>query len=153
MAARFDGVLQPGAAFNWEKGGLKIISTVLELTPMHRIVWTGPAQGIDAVNVWELTAAAQGVLVHTEESWSGDVVRTNTPSLRPILNGALQDWLTRLKTTREANVSTAKYKRPSKLNGRPDAHTLKQSLANASHWSWIQPVDATSWLNRSAGVS
>lgn len=109
-AAHFDGVLHPGAAFQWEEGGLKIISTVPELSPMRRIVWTGPAQGIDAVHVWEFTDTEQGMRVHTEESWSGDVVRINATMLQPMLDGALQDWLTRLKTISEENVSAAEYK-------------------------------------------
>jgi hypothetical protein len=43
---------------------------------------------------------------------------------------------------------SAKYKVGFRLN--PWFHTI---TANASNGSWIQPVDATSWLNRSAGVS
>ena len=104
-AARFDGVLQAGSAFRWEEGGLKITSTVLELLPMRRIVWTGPAQGIDAVHVWEFTASEHGVRVRTEESWSGDVVGANAPALQPVLDGALQDWLARLKSTSEGSIS------------------------------------------------
>lgn len=69
---------------------------------MRRIVWTGPAQGIDAVHVWEFIATSGGVRVRTEESWRGDVVRANAATLQPVLDGALQDWLTRLKTTSEA---------------------------------------------------
>lgn len=104
-AARFNGELKVGSAFKWEEGGLQITSTVQELVPLRRIVWTGPAQGIDAVHVWEFTTTEQGVRVRTEESWSGDTVRTNAAVLKPILDGALQDWLTRLKTTSEATVS------------------------------------------------
>lgn len=104
-AAHFDGELQIGSVFKWEEGGLQITSTVQELLPLRRIVWTGPAQGIAAVHVWEFTPTEQGVRVRTEESWSGDVVSTNAATLKPVLDGALQEWLTRLKATSEQSVS------------------------------------------------
>jgi hypothetical protein len=104
-AARFDGELAVGSAFKWEEGGLQITSTVQELAPLRRIVWTGPAQGIDAVHVWQFTETAQGVKVSTEESWSGEVVRANAASLQPLLDSALREWLTRLKATSEASAS------------------------------------------------
>ncbi len=68
---------------------------------MRRIVWTGPAQGIFAVHAWEFTPTAQGVRVHTEESWSGDAVRANAGALQALLDQALQDWLERLKARSE----------------------------------------------------
>ncbi|MCW2392422.1 nucleoside-diphosphate-sugar epimerase/uncharacterized protein YndB with AHSA1/START domain [Sphingobium sp. B1D7B] len=101
-AAHLDGELKAGSAFKWEEGGLKITSTVQELIPMRRIVWTGPAQGIDAVHKWEFIRTNGGVRVRTEESWSGNVVNKNAVTLQPMLDRALQDWLTRLKATSEA---------------------------------------------------
>lgn len=68
-----------------------------------------PPQGIDAVHVWQFTQIAQGVKVSTEESWSGEVVRANAASLQPLLDGALQEWLTRLKATSEASASRASH--------------------------------------------
>jgi hypothetical protein len=106
-AAQFDGELKTGAAFKWEEGGLKITSTVQQLLPGRRIVWTGPAQGIFAVHVWEFTATERGVHVHTEESWSGDRVQAQAAALQPVLDGALIDWLERLKSTSEAAVAMA----------------------------------------------
>jgi hypothetical protein len=50
----------------------------------------------------------RGVHVHTEESWTGDPVRSNAATFQPLLDGALQDWLTRLKTASEASVLQAK---------------------------------------------
>ncbi|MBB5463859.1 SRPBCC family protein [Paraburkholderia sp. Cpub6] len=102
-AAHFDGRLAVGSAFKWEEGGLKITSTIQQIVPKRRIVWTGPAQGIFAVHVWEFTATGRGVHVHTEESWSGDVVRANVTTLQPMLDGALLDWLARLKQVSEAD--------------------------------------------------
>ena len=102
VAARLDGALQAGTAFHWEEGGLKIISTLQEIRPMHRIVWTGPAQGIDAVHVWEFAATPDGVHVHTEESWVGDVVVEKQGDLQPLLDAALKEWLRLLKQQSEA---------------------------------------------------
>lgn len=102
-AAHHDGELSVGSAFPWEEGGLQIVSTVRDIVPRRRIVWTGPAQGIFAVHVWEFRETARGVHVHTEESWSGDVVQVSTASLQPLLDDALQEWLQRLKRTSEAD--------------------------------------------------
>jgi hypothetical protein len=105
-AGRLDGQLQAGSVFEWEEGGLKIVSTVQELLPLRRIVWTGPAQGINAIHVWEFTPTPEGVRVHTEESWSGDVAQANAATLRPLLDNALQEWLVRLKETSEVLAAT-----------------------------------------------
>ncbi|CUI08577.1 hypothetical protein BN2497_11931 [Janthinobacterium sp. CG23_2] len=95
-AAHLDGEPKAGSDFKWEEGGLKITSTVQERIPTRRIVWTGQAQGIDAVQVWGFIATSGGVRVRTGESWSGEVVRANAATLQPVLDGVLQDWLTRL---------------------------------------------------------
>lgn len=101
-AAHWEGELKVGSAFRWEEGGLKIVSTVREIVPERRIVWTGPAQGIDAVHAWTFTPTEHGVLVRTEESWNGEAVRGMEPTLQPILDGALKDWLMRLKAKSES---------------------------------------------------
>jgi hypothetical protein len=104
-AGRFDGERQVGSVFEWSEGGLQIVSTVQEVQPLRRIVWTGPAQGISAIHVWEFTPTVQGVHVHTEESWSGDAARANAAALRPLLDNALRERLVRLKETSEAIVA------------------------------------------------
>ena len=68
-------------------------------TPAH--VWSGPAQGITAIHVWEFTPTDHGVLVHTEESWDGEVVRAQTATLQQALDGSLRAWLTNLKHAAE----------------------------------------------------
>ena len=101
--AHLDGELKVGSVFHWEEGGLEITSTVRELAPFRRIVWTGPAHGIEAVHVWQFTPASVGVLVHTEESWSGAPVSSQAASLQPLLDGAIRAWLTHLKARAEAS--------------------------------------------------
>jgi uncharacterized protein YndB with AHSA1/START domain len=88
-AARLDGALRVGTTFHWEEGGLEIASTVQELDALRRLVWSGPAQGIEAVHVWEFTPTDRGVLVRTEESWDGAPVRVQAAALQPLLDGAI----------------------------------------------------------------
>jgi uncharacterized protein YndB with AHSA1/START domain len=99
--ARLAGELRVGSVFYWEEAGLQITSTVRELEPLRRIVWTGPAQGIDAIHVWNFEPTERGLLVQTEESWTGEPAVKMAATLQPILDGALRDWLSRLKERAE----------------------------------------------------
>jgi hypothetical protein len=105
--ASFGDALKAGAVFTWEDSGLKITSTIRQVVPNGRIVWTGPAQGIDAVHVWEFTPTATGVHVHTEESWAGDALRDQVEKLQPLLDQSLVAWLTLLKARSEAARPTS----------------------------------------------
>ncbi|MFK0257926.1 SRPBCC family protein [Streptomyces sp. NPDC090445] len=96
------GPLAVGAVFHWHTHGLDITSTVLELVPGHRIVWGGPAHGIDGIHVWTFQEAADGtVTVRTEESWSGAPVDADPDALTQALRQSLEGWLAALKTTAE----------------------------------------------------
>jgi hypothetical protein len=101
MLPQLDDALTVGSVFHWESAGLQITSTVQEVDPPRRIVWSGPAQGITAIHVWEFTPTDHGVLVHTEESWDGEVVRAQTATLQQALDGSLRAWLTNLKRAAE----------------------------------------------------
>jgi uncharacterized protein YndB with AHSA1/START domain len=100
-AAQLDGPLAVGSVFRWETAGLRITSTIQELDPPRRIVWSGPAPGITAVHVWELTPTDHGVLVHTEESWQGEAVRAQPETLQQALDASLRAWLDNLKRAAE----------------------------------------------------
>ncbi|MFJ9641463.1 SRPBCC family protein [Streptomyces sp. NPDC101206] len=93
-----DGPLVPGSSFGWRSGGLEITSTVHELVPGRRIVWGGPAAGITGVHVWTFEEDGDRVVVHTEESWSGDPVEAAADDLRRLLHGSLEGWLAHLKS-------------------------------------------------------
>ncbi|MDF9817024.1 uncharacterized protein YndB with AHSA1/START domain [Streptomyces sp. SPB162] len=69
--AKLDGPLQVGNSFGWKTHGLDITSTIREIVPGERLVWGGPANGIEGVHVWTFEQAGSQVRVHTEESWSG----------------------------------------------------------------------------------
>jgi hypothetical protein len=76
---------------------LSIESTIQELEPPRRIVWSGPAQGITAVHLWTMTPSENGVLVHTEESWDGEPVWAQPEEMQRALDDSLRGWLQNLK--------------------------------------------------------
>jgi hypothetical protein len=97
------GPLRPGSQWTWSTHGLDgITSTVKEVRPQRRIVWGGPAQGITAIHVWTFTPRKDGVHVHTEESWTGDVVTANVAYLQAALDASLHNWLRNLKEKAES---------------------------------------------------
>ncbi|MFI9581734.1 SRPBCC family protein [Streptomyces sp. NPDC052236] len=96
------GRLKPGSVFRWHVQGLDVTSTVKQVEPLRRLVWGGPANGITAVHVWTFTPTRHGVLVHTEESWSGAPVEANIPYAQGALDASLRGWLENLKRTAEA---------------------------------------------------
>ena len=104
--AHIDGKLEVGSVFRWEEGGLQIESTVQEMDPPRRIVWTGPAQGINAIHIWEFAQTDRGVLVHTEESWDGEPVIAQAATLQPLLDKAIRTWLADLKRAAEEEAKT-----------------------------------------------
>ncbi|MFD4660734.1 SRPBCC family protein [Kitasatospora sp. NPDC058444] len=102
--ARLDGapLTGPGTSFTWRTHGLDITSTVRELAPGRRIVWGGPAEGIEGIHVWSFEPAGDGrVTVSTEESWSGPAVDAMPEALGQALRESLERWLDHLKATAE----------------------------------------------------
>ncbi|MGV9356493.1 SRPBCC family protein [Streptomyces misionensis] len=99
--AKLDGPLAPGNSFNWKTHGLDITSTVREIVPGERIVWGGPANGIEGVHVWTFEQSGDRVTVGTEESWSGAVVEAATEELGQALHDSLTAWLAALKARAE----------------------------------------------------
>jgi uncharacterized protein YndB with AHSA1/START domain len=99
--ATLNGPLLPGTSFTWKTHGLDITSTVRELIPGARIVWGGPANGIEGVHVWTFEQADGQVTVHTEESWSGAPGEAAVTELGQALHNSLTAWLTALKSRAE----------------------------------------------------
>ncbi|MEU7410011.1 SRPBCC family protein [Streptomyces sp. NPDC042638] len=99
------GCLRPGSVFRWSTEGLDITSTVKQVRPGKRLVWGGPAQGITAVHVWTFTPTRDGVLVHTEESWTGEPVVANQAVLQAALDKSLHDWVDNLRHEAEAQAA------------------------------------------------
>ncbi|MFB4317768.1 MFS transporter [Actinomadura sp. 21ATH] len=96
-----DGPVEPGGSFRWTTHGLDITSTVYEVVPGERIVWGGPAGGIDGVHVWTFAADGDRVTVRTEESWAGAPVDAAAEQLGQALRQSLESWLAALKDRAE----------------------------------------------------
>ncbi|MCR6487540.1 SRPBCC family protein [Amycolatopsis sp. OK19-0408] len=112
------GPLRPGSRFRWTTPipatpatpatTLVITSTVRQLQRAHCVRWEGPAIGeglrIDrGVHVWTFTPVRGGVLVRTEESWTGDQVEADPATAIKYLAPGLDRWLADLKQTAEAD--------------------------------------------------
>jgi uncharacterized protein YndB with AHSA1/START domain len=101
------GPLGVGTVFRCQTAGLDITSTVHEFEAPHRIVWSGPAQGIVAVHVWIFDEQNGGVIVRTRESWEGAPVGPSAAALQPALDASIRKWLEDLKDAAEARALTA----------------------------------------------
>ncbi|WP_330343417.1 SRPBCC family protein [Streptomyces longwoodensis] len=99
--AELDGPLLPNNSFHWETHGLDITSTLREIVPGQRLVWGGPANGIEGVHVWTFEQTGSQVTVHTEESWSGAPVDAAIEQLGQALQQSLTTWLAGLKSRAE----------------------------------------------------
>src|SRR6266851_4036469 len=93
QSASLSTPLAVGAVFTWSTAGLNIASTVGELVPQKRIAWSGAVQGIVGIHVWQFTSTEGGVLVHTEESWSGEPVIPQTDAIQRALDLSIRSWL------------------------------------------------------------
>ncbi|MEV8524225.1 SRPBCC family protein [Streptomyces sp. NPDC052000] len=115
------GPLRKGSQFRWTTPvpatpttpatTLTITSTVHQLKNGTCIRWTGPAIGeglrIDrGVHVWTFTKVWGGVLVQTEETWTGAQVEADVPTSTKYLGGGLEEWLKELKTTAEGQAGS-----------------------------------------------
>ncbi|MFJ6718443.1 MULTISPECIES: SRPBCC family protein [unclassified Streptomyces] len=99
--AHLQGPLTPGCTFHWRTHGLDIASTVREIVPGERLVWGGPAGGIEGVHVWTFERTGDRVVVRTEESWSGAPVDAAADRLGRALHESLTAWLASLKAAAE----------------------------------------------------
>ncbi|WP_072806189.1 SRPBCC family protein [Rhodococcoides yunnanense] len=111
------GPLAEGSRFQWTTPApatattpattLTITSTVAQLQEDSCIRWSGPALGdglsIDnGVHVWNFSEVDGGVLVRTEETWTGAQVDADVPTSTMFLGAGLEAWLNDLKATAEA---------------------------------------------------
>jgi hypothetical protein len=112
-----DGPLRAGSQFRWTTPipetplgpatTLDITSTLSHVDDRSCLRWSGPAvgQGLnidEGVHVWTFTEADGGVLVRTEETWTGAQVEGDVALSTAALGGGLETWLSELKATAEA---------------------------------------------------
>jgi uncharacterized membrane protein len=116
------GRLRAGSQFRWTTPvpetpttpatTLAITSTVQQVRQGQCLRWTGPAVGeglsIDrGTHVWTFTETRRGVLVRTEETWTGAQVEADVPTSTVYLGDGLEAWLTDLKTAAEDGTCPA----------------------------------------------
>ncbi|MGW4774414.1 SRPBCC family protein [Nocardia sp. NPDC004278] len=112
------GPLRAGSQFRWTTPvpaspttpatTLTITSSVQQMQQSNCIRWSGPAIGdglrIDnGIHVWNFTEVDGGVLVRTEENWTGAQVEADIPTSTAFLGAGLEAWLKDLKATAEAH--------------------------------------------------
>ena len=95
------GPLAVGSAIHWTTAGMDIVSTIGELIPGQRIVWSGTSNGIEGIHHWQFTAIEQGTRVQTEESWAGEPVDQQIEKMQLGLDQSLRAWLESLKREAE----------------------------------------------------
>ncbi|MCP2314947.1 Polyketide cyclase / dehydrase and lipid transport [Nocardia amikacinitolerans] len=111
------GPLREGSRFQWTTPApatattpattLVITSSVHQLQLNGCIRWSGPGIGdglrIDnGIHVWTFTEVDGGVLVRTEENWTGAQVEADVPTSTAFLGAGLEAWLRDLKAAAEA---------------------------------------------------
>jgi len=101
-SARLDGALRPGAIFRWTSGGTRIVSTLQDIEPMTRLVWTGKAIGTRAIHVWTFAHTHDGILVSTSESFDGWLAHLMRKTMQRALERSLAGWLKDIKKCAEA---------------------------------------------------
>lgn len=93
--------VKPGTTFRWTAGGAPIVSTIQEVVPEQRLVWTGRMLGVRAVHVWTFEPQPGGVRVRTAESFEGLIVRLLAGPMQRLLAASLEQGLAALKAEAE----------------------------------------------------
>ncbi|MBN9795365.1 polyketide cyclase /reductase [Pseudonocardia sp. TMWB2A] len=118
---RLDGdrPLQPGSQFRWTTPipatpatpatTLTVTSSLQQVEKESCLRWTGPAVGTglnidEGTHVWTFTPADGGVLVRTEETWTGAQVEADVPLATSALGAGLETWLDELTTAAEGSA-------------------------------------------------
>jgi hypothetical protein len=101
QSAELRGPLQRGSVFKWKSKGLTIISTLQEVTPNHRLIWTGKAFGTWAIHTWELEETDQGVVLRTAETFDGWLPKLMPKTMQRMLDETLSAWLETIKSEAE----------------------------------------------------
>ena len=113
------GRLRPGSQFRWTTPApatastpattLVVTSTVQDVRPGQCIRWVGPAVGdglrIDrGTHVWNFIEVPGGVIVRTEESWTGAQIEADPATAIRYLAAGLDEWLADLNAAAEARA-------------------------------------------------
>lgn len=88
--------LAPGTVFRWSTFGVRIVSTVVEFDPPHRLAWDARGIGLRAYHAWLLEASPDGCRVLTEETQKGWLARLGARLMPGRMHHFHQIWLERL---------------------------------------------------------
>ena len=99
--ARLEGPFEIGAVFKWKSGGLGIRSTIQDIDPLRRLVWTGKTLGTRAVHSWSFEDTGTGVVVTTSETFDGWPPTIMPRTMQKMLDETLPALLTSLKAAAE----------------------------------------------------
>jgi len=100
-SAKLHGAFKVGTPFTWKSGGISIVSTLQEIDPASKLVWTGKAMGTRVIHVWDFQKTPAGVLVRTSESFEGWLVSLMRKTMQRTLDESLVAWLNALKLRAE----------------------------------------------------
>ena len=103
----FEEGIDEGSEFSWKAGPGTITSTIQDVDPLRRIVWTGTTFGIKAIHVHTFEPREGGTLVRTEESYDGLVARILHGRLQKVLDNTLENELQHLKAESERREHAA----------------------------------------------
>jgi hypothetical protein len=96
-----DGQVTADTSFTWANGRAQMKSRFAVVDPGRELTWTGSSMGFKVVHRHLLSAARDGgTRVRCEESMAGPLLVLFYNQAK--LHGALETWLTALKTAAEA---------------------------------------------------
>lgn len=88
--------LAPGTVFRWSTFGVRVVSTVVEFEPPHRLAWDAVGLGLRAYHAWLIEPADGGCRVLTEETQGGWLARLGARLMPDRMHHFHQIWLERL---------------------------------------------------------
>jgi hypothetical protein len=91
------GEFQPGTDFHWKADGVMIVSTLQEIEPQRRLLWTGRIPLIRATHLWEFQESEGQTRVKTEECFEGLLARVFSGTFSRMLGTSLEKGLQSLK--------------------------------------------------------
>jgi hypothetical protein len=91
------GEFEPGTEFHWKIDGVTIVSTLQEIEPHRRLLWTGRLPFIRATHLWLFEERDGRTQVKNEESFEGLLAHLFSGPFTRMLAVSLQKGLQSLK--------------------------------------------------------
>ena len=101
------GEFEPLTEFHWKADGVTIVSTLREIEPRKRLLWTGRTPGIRATHLWLLEEMDERTRVKTEETFEGFLARLLKGPLSNTLTTSLEKGLHYLKLESEQRAQSS----------------------------------------------